>query len=53
MFILWKKGGEKIGLIGGLFKATALVAGVVTFGPVVAPLLLAGNMDGIDGYCDD
>ena len=48
-----KKGGEKIGLFGKLFKATAVVVGVATVGPMVIPAIFSGSMDGIDGYCDD
>jgi hypothetical protein len=41
-------GGEKIGLISGLFKVAAVGVGVAVLGPLALTVLTAGNMDGID-----
>ena len=42
-----EKGGEKIGLMKWIAVGTAAVVA----GPVILPLLAAGNCDGIDGGC--
>ncbi len=43
----FEKGGEKIGLMKWIAVGTAAVVA----GPVILPLLAAGNCDGIDGGC--
>ena len=46
----WKiKEKENMGLMKWIIIGTATVVA----GPLVLPLLLGGNMDGIDGYDDD
>ena len=45
--IIIGKGGEKIGLMKWIVIGTAAVVA----GPIVLPLLAAGNCDGIDGGC--
>ena len=37
----------------GLMKWIIIGTATVVAGPLVLPLLLGGNMDGIDGYDDD
>jgi|TARA_B110000495_G_C22550589_1_gene333068 hypothetical protein len=37
----------------GLMKWIIIGTATAIAGPLVIPLLLAGNMDGIDGYDDD
>jgi len=39
-----------MGLLKGLFKVAAIGVGIAVLGPLI---LTVGNMDGIDGYCDD
>jgi hypothetical protein len=39
-----------MGLISGIAKLTLGVAAIAVAGPLVAPLLMAGDWDGIDGY---
>ena len=42
-----------LGILSGLAKATFAVAAVAVAGPLLLPVLLSGDMSGIDGYCDD
>ncbi|MDP6906226.1 MAG: hypothetical protein QF440_02285 [Candidatus Thalassarchaeaceae archaeon] len=39
-----------MGFFKGLFKVAAIGVGIAVLGPLI---LTVGNMDGIDGYCDD
>jgi hypothetical protein len=39
-----------MGFLKSVFKVAAIGVGIVVLGPW---LLTVGNMDGIDGYCDD
>ena len=42
-----------MGILSGLAKATFAVAAVAGAGPLLLPILMSGDMSGIDGYCDD
>ena len=42
-----------MGILSGIAKATFAVAAVAVAGPLLIPVLMAGDMSGIDGYCDD
>ena len=42
-----------MGFFGGLFRVVTIGVGIAVVGPLILPLLMSGNMDGIDGYCDD
>ena len=42
-----------LGILSGIAKATFAVAAVAVAGPLLLPVLLSGDMSGIDGYCDD
>ena len=42
-----------IGILSGIAKATFVVAAVAVAGPILLPVLMSGDMSGIDGYCDD
>jgi hypothetical protein len=42
-----------LGILSGLAKATFVVAAVAVAGPLLLPVLMSGDMSGIDGYCDD
>ena len=46
-------GGLLLGILSGLAKATFAVAAVAVAGPLLLPVLMSGDMSGIDGYCDD
>jgi hypothetical protein len=40
-------------IISGMLKASVAIATAAVVGPLVIPVLLSGDMSGIDGYCDD
>ncbi len=42
-----------MGILSGIAKATFTVAAVAVTGPLLLPVLMSGDMSGIDGYCDD
>ena len=42
-----------LGILSGIAKATFAVAAVAVAGPILLPVLMSGDMSGIDGYCDD
>jgi hypothetical protein len=48
-----KKEVITLGILSGLAKATFAVAAVAVAGPLLLPVLMSGDMSGIDGYCDD
>ena len=48
-----KKKVITLGILSGLAKATFAVAAVAVAGPILLPVLMSGDMSGIDGYCDD
>ena len=48
-----KKKVITLGILSGLAKATFAVAAVAVAGPILLPVLISGDMSGIDGYCDD
>ena len=48
-----KKKVLTLGILSGLAKATFAVAAVAVAGPILLPVLMSGDMSGIDGYCDD
>lgn len=48
-----KKEVITLGILSGLAKATFAVAAVAVAGPILLPVLMSGDMSGIDGYCDD
>ena len=42
-----------MGIISGIVKTSLAIVTVAVAGPLVIPVLLSGDMSGIDGYCDD
>ena len=46
-------GGLLLGILSGIAKATFAGAAVAVAGPLRLPVLMSGDMSGIDGYCDD
>ena len=48
-----KKEVITLGILSGIAKATFAVAAVAVAGPILLPVLMSGDMSGIDGYCDD
>jgi hypothetical protein len=42
-----------LGILSGLAKLTVGIVVVAVAGPLVIPVLMAGDMSGIDGYYDD
>ena len=42
-----------MGILSGIAKATFAVAAVAVAGPILLPILMSGDMSGIDGYGDD